>query len=201
MAHRERKWRFENAANRVVDFKRECLRCYFAARFVPFSRFGELFIRFGMKPQSSHRRRKSFALTSSQGMVSTAPDSISRHLRSASAAQSSSTSGSGGGSKLSMSNPASVARSFSGRLKASRKTSFRSRPIATFYRVEMSKMTRKSGVSPEVADLDVKVLLECSFRRRREFRYGIIICSKTGQLKRRAIRTSPTVPALPTAMV
>jgi len=128
------KRRVEDLIDGVVDLEGERLCRHLASRLVPFTSFGELLSCFAVESKRLHPRRKSFALTSSHGIVSTAPDSISRHLRSASSAQSSSTSGSGGGSRLSMSNPARVARSLSGRSKAALKTSLRSRAMGRFYR-------------------------------------------------------------------
>jgi hypothetical protein len=125
---------FQDSIDCVIDREGESLCSYFATLLVPLMRFDQFLIRFGMESDRSHPRRKSFALTSSQGIVATVPESISRHLRSASSAHSSSTSGSGGGSRLSMSKPANVARSLSGSSNASRKTSFRSRDIGQFYR-------------------------------------------------------------------
>lgn len=127
-------WCDHDLLDRMIDVEGECLSGYFASLFVPLTRFGKLLFRFGMESKSIHPRRKSFALTSSHGIVDTSPDSISRHRRSASAAQRSSTSVSGGGSKLSMSNPASVARSPSGKLKISLNASLRSRGTIEFYR-------------------------------------------------------------------
>jgi hypothetical protein len=141
----------------MVDRERESLCSYLATLLIPLPRLDQLLIRFGMELDGSHPRRKSFALTSFQGIVATAPDSISRHLRSASSAHSSSTSGSGGGSRLSISKPANVARSLSGSSKTSRKTSLRSRDIGQFYsagfrfsndyssRVEVRRMSRTGG--------------------------------------------------------
>lgn len=133
-ADRISQWSFQDTIDCMVDRERESLCSYLATLLVPLPRFDQFQIRFGMELDRSHPRRKSFALTSSQGIVATAPDSISRHLRSASSAHSSSTSGSGGGSRLSISKPANVARSLSGSSKASRKTSLRSRDIGQFYR-------------------------------------------------------------------
>ena len=43
-------WCFQDLLDRVVELERECLRGDFAARLVPFTRFGELLVRFGMEP-------------------------------------------------------------------------------------------------------------------------------------------------------
>ena len=101
----------------------------FTSLVVPLLGVEKFLIRFPMKPDRRHLLRNKRARTSSQGIVSTAPDSISCHRRSASADQSSSTSGSGGGSRLSISSPARVARSPSERSNASRNIVCRSRAI------------------------------------------------------------------------
>jgi hypothetical protein len=137
----------------MSDFGGECSGGNRAALSIPtFGRF-QFFLSLWMEFDSCHQSLKSFALTSSQGMVFTAPDSISRQRLSASTAQAASTSGSSGPSRLSISNPASVARSESGSSSASRNNCRSSVAMGKFY-VKAVTFNNRGPVRPCVQLID-----------------------------------------------
>lgn len=137
--------RLRDSFDRVIDLESERLRRNFTSFGVPLPCFVEFIARFTMESNQHHRPRNNLERTSSHGTVSASPLSISRHRRSASSAHSSCTSGSAGGSRLSMSSPANVARSFSGNSNASRNIVFKSRDMVRLYVHNTSATTRASS--------------------------------------------------------